>query len=104
MNGKPSLHHLTIDEVLTVEDDLADNLGVGVILVTNIEDESVSSVTHLHLEPLVPLGVETVVNDRSLGDPRLPQLHINEGVGHILLVIELAVPVLHIRDVSANDR
>ena len=97
---EPALHHLAVEEVLGGDLHDADDLCVGVILVPHVEDEAVRAVAHLHLEPLVPLRVEAVVDHGGLGDPRLAQLHVHEGVGDVLVVVEFAEPHLHVGEVA----
>ena len=69
-----------------------------------------------YLEGLVPFRVEIVEDDRSLGNPvknsfiitkhcidngTIPcfsKFYINKGISDVLLVIDFAVPILHVGD------
>ena len=95
----PSLNDLTIDQVVAWDIHNPDDLSVGVVFVPHIENEAVRLVADLHLERFVPLWVEAVVDHPGLGDPALAQLHVHEGVGDILGVVQLAVPILHVRNI-----
>ena len=70
----------------------------------------------IYQKRLLPLGIEVVEDDRSLGDPgkrrnnktikhriaKIPgfsKFHIHKGISDILLVVEFAVPVLHVGDI-----
>ena len=101
-DGKPSFYDLAIDKMLSRDVHNTNNFSVSMVFVPDIKDQAVSLMTNFNLESFIPNRIETVVNDSSLGNSGLAKLHINKGISDILLVIQLTVPVFHVRDVSEN--
>ncbi len=60
LDGEPALLDLSVQQRLGVDVYGANELRIGMVLVTHLEDEGGSEVAHFHAVVLVPLRVQTV--------------------------------------------